>query len=269
MNGFTSARRGPVEAARQLWRYRGLIGRMTGRNLKVKYKRSALGFLWTLLNPALTVTILVAVFSYVIRVEIEAYWAFLISGYFVFNFLGQALSSATYVLREYGHLSRAVAFPKEAPLLAAILSRLVEFSIELGIVMTLLAVIRHGHVPVSFAWIPLLVVLQVLIALGMALPVATLSAFFHDVEHAVPILLTMLFYVSPVFYAAELVPEAIQSVYMLNPLAGLLTLFHTVAYEGVAPPVGLLLGVSAFSLALSIVGYTIFTRFQSLVAEVV
>ena len=269
MSASPRGRKGPLAAARNLWRYRDLVGRMVARNLRVKYKRSVLGFVWTLLNPLLTVSVLIAIFSYVVRVEIDAYWAFLVSGYFVWNFVGQTLSSATYVLREYGHLSRAVAYPKEAPILAAVLARLVEFLAEVVLVLVILAIFRHGHVPVSFLWIPLLIFLQVMIALGLAFPVATLSAFYHDVEHAMPILLTTLFYVSPIFYSVVLVPEAVRSLYMLNPLAGLLTLFQTVAYAGQAPAMGLLLGTSAVAVVLPLVGYTLFTRFESLVAEVV
>lgn len=269
MSGSTGSGRGTVAAARNLWRYRDLVGRMTARNLTVKYKRSVLGFLWTLVNPLMTASVLIAIFSYVVRVDIDAYWAFLISGYFVWNFVSQTMGSATYVLREYGQLSRAVAFPKEAPILAAALSRLAEFAVEMILVLAILALFRHGHVPSSFLWIPLLVLLQVMIALGLALPVATLSAFYHDVEHAMPILLTTLFYVSPVFYSVDLVPEAVRSLYMLNPLAGLLTLFQTVAYDGQAPEAGLLISVGAVAIVLPAIAYALFNRFEPLVAEVI
>ena len=258
-----------LRGIRALWRYRSLLAGLTARNLKVKYKRSVLGFVWTLVNPALTVAILVGIFTHVVRVPIEAYWAFLLSGYFVWNFLAQTLMSATYVLHEYGQLSRAVAYPKEAPILAAALSRLVEFSIELGLVIVILVVFHHGHVPASFLLLPLLVVLQLATALGLALPVATLATFYHDVQHAVPILLTTLFYVSPVFYAADMVPEAMRPLYMANPVAGLLTLFQTVMYSGQAPPAALLLGVSLFAAASLLVGYAIFAHYQHLLAEVV
>lgn len=269
MTNTTGPRGSTLAAARNLWRYRDLVGRMTARNLKVKYKRSALGFVWTLLNPLMTVTILIGVFSYVVKVDIDEFWAFLISGYFVWNFLGQTLSSATYVLREYGHLSRAVSFPKEAPILAAALSRLVEFGIEMVLVLVVIAIFRHGGLPAAFAWIPLLIVLQVLLGLGLAFPVATLAAFFHDVEHAIPILLTALFYLSPVFYSAELVPESVRSLYLANPLAGLLTLFQTVVYGGQVPSTGMLLEVGGVSAVLLALGYAVFNRFEPLIAEVV
>ena len=258
-----------VRGMRSLWRYRGLVTGLTARNLKVKYKRSVLGFVWTLVNPVFTVAILVAVFTQVVRVPIEAYWAFLISGYFVWNFLQQTFSSATYVLSEHSQLSRAVAYPKEAPILAAALSRLVEFSIELALVLVILVAFHHGDAPSAFLLLPWLVVLQLLTALGLALAVATMSTFYHDVQHAIPILLTTLFYISPVFYSAEMVPEAARPYYMANPIAGLLTLFQTVMYSGESPPPDLLLGMSVFATVIFLVGYGIFAHYQHLLAEVV
>lgn len=258
-----------LDAAQNLWRYRGLVTGLAARNLKVKYKRSVLGFVWTLVNPLLTVTILVGVFTYVVRIQLEAYWAFLISGYFVWTFVQQTLFSGTYVLGEHGQLSRAVAFPKEAPILAAALSRLVEFSLELVLVLIALAVFHHGHVPLSFVVIPWLVTIQLLMALGLALPIATLSVFYFDVQHAVPILLTTLFYVSPVFYSADLVPEAVRSLYMANPIAQLLTLYHSAVYYGEMPTLAALLTASVIACAILLIGYGIFNAYERLFAEVV
>jgi lipopolysaccharide transport system permease protein len=252
-----------------LWRYRELVASLATRNLKIKYKRSLLGFVWTLLNPVLTVTILIGVFTYVVRIPVEGYWAFLISGYFVWNFLLQTLSSATYVLAEHGQLSRAVAYPKEAPILAAVLSRLVEFCIELTLVVIVLTVFHHSQAPASFLLLPVLVFIQVVLALGLAFPIATLSAFYHDVEHALPILLTTLFYISPVFYPASLVPESVRSLYMANPVAGLLTLYHSTLYLGQTPGPAAIFGVSAIAILLLVIGYGIFNHYQSLFAEVV
>jgi ABC-type polysaccharide/polyol phosphate export permease len=179
------------------------------------------------------------------------------------------LNSGTHVLAEHGQLSRAVAFPKEAPILAAALSRLVEFTIELVLVLLVLAIFHHGHVPMSFAVIPVLIVVQVVLALGLAFPIATVSVFFHDLEHALPILVTSLFYISPVFYPATMVPEAWRSLYMASPLAQVLTLFHTVVYAGQMPTPAALLLVSAMSIVLFIIGYGIFNRYQHLFAELV
>ena len=106
-------------------------------------------------------------------------------------------------------------------------------------------------------------------AIGLALPIATLSVFYHDVHHALPIALASLFYLSPVFYPATMVPEALRAVYFLNPIAGLLTLYHDVVYAGQWPS-ALLLGGTALETALVCAfGYAVFHRYASVFAEVV
>jgi lipopolysaccharide transport system permease protein len=252
-----------------VWRYRGMLRSLVVRNLKVKYQRSALGFVWTFLNPLLTVGILAAVFSRVVRIPIPHYWAFLVSGYFTWNFTQQMLSTGTYVIAEHTGLRRSVAFPNEVLVLSAAVSRLLEFAIELAFVLLALVLLHHHGVPASFALLPLLVVLQVVLAVGLVMPIATVSVFYSDVQHALPIALMMLFYVSPVFYPAALVPAGLQGLYFLNPLAGLLTLFHVVLYEGRFPAPALLAGTGAGAAVLFALGYVVFNRYKALFAEVV
>ncbi len=256
-------------ALADVWRYRELLRSLVGRNLKAKYQRSMLGFVWTLLNPLLMLAVLVAVFSYIIRIPKDHYWAFLISGYFVWSYFSQMLNTGTYIMAEHGRLARAVRFPPEVPVLAATLSRLVEFGIEMALMLLLLVVVHHGHVPASFALLPLLIVLQILIALGVVMPLAVMSVFLRDIEHALPVVLTVLFYVSPVFYGLDMVPEVIRPLYLMNPMAGLLTLYHTVLYEGVMPPMWLLAYTTAVAMILAPVGYAIFNRYKSVCAEIV
>ena len=102
-----------VETISQVWQFRYLLQGIIRRDLKVKYQRSTLGFIWTFLNPLLTVLILVAVFRIVIRIQIDHYWAFLLSGYFVWNVVAQTLLTGSYIFYQYAQLARNIAFPKE------------------------------------------------------------------------------------------------------------------------------------------------------------
>lgn len=267
--GVAAAPRQRLRQWSELWRYRELLRRLTLRNLKVKYQRSALGFAWTLLNPLLTVGVLVAVFSHIVRIDVADYWAFLLSGYFVWNFLAQMLNTGSYVFAEHAALRRSVAFPGEILILGAAASRLVEFAVELAIALAALVLLHHHGVPASFALLPLLVVLQLLLALGLVMPLATLAVFYTDVQHALPIVLMLLFYLSPVFYPATLVPEGFQAIYLLNPIASLLTLYHAVLYDGQFPPAMLLAGTTAAALGLFLLGYALFRRYQPVLAELV
>jgi lipopolysaccharide transport system permease protein len=269
MNAMAHAAVRPAAALADVWRYRELLRSLVGRNLKAKYQRSMLGFVWTLLNPMLMLAVLVGVFSYVIRIKIDHYWAFLISGYFVWSFFSQMLNTGTYIMAEHGRLARAVRFPAEVPVLAATLSRLVEFSIEMTIMLLLLAVAHHGHVPASFALLPVLVVLQVLIALGVVLPLAVMSVFLRDIEHALPVVLTAMFYVSPVIYGLDFVPDAVRPLFLLNPMAGLLTLYQSVLYHGQMPSLFMLAYTTVVALLIAPIGYAIFNRYKSVCAEIV
>ncbi|HEU4699276.1 MAG TPA: ABC transporter permease [Gemmatimonadales bacterium] len=257
----------PAHALAEVWRFREFLRSLVVRNLKVKYQRSMLGFVWTLVNPLLTIGVLVVVFTHVVKIRVPDYWAFLLSGYFVWNYVIQMLGNATWVLAEHAPLRRSVAFPSEVLILGTAASRFAEFAIELGLALAALALFHHHGVPASWALLPVLLLVQVLLTLGLVLPLATLSAFYTDVQHALPVVLMLLFYASPVFYPAHLVPGTLHDLYFLNPLAGLLTLFHTVLFEGRWPSATLLGGMLAASVGLFLVGYALFNRSKAVFAE--
>jgi lipopolysaccharide transport system permease protein len=259
----------PSRRLARLWSYRELLWTMVVRNLKVKYQRSLLGFVWTLVNPLLTVSILVLVFSHVVRIPLPHYWGFLLSGYFVWNFMLQTLNTGTYIFAEHSRLTRSVAFPSEILVFGAAGSRLIEFVAEISLIVVVLALVLHHAVPISFALLPVLILIQLLLAIGLALPIATLSVFYYDVYHALPIALTTLFYLSPVFYPAQMVPEAARGYYFLNPMAGLLTLYHEVLYNGQVPELPLLGGMALAALTIFLIGYAIFNRYAHVFAEIV
>lgn len=249
------------------WRYRELLRSLVVRNLKVKYQRSALGFVWTLVNPLLTIAVLILVFTHVVKIRVPDYWAFLLSGYFVWNYTLQMLNTATYVLAEHAPLRRSVAFPSETLILASAASRFVEFAIELALALVALALVLHHGVPLAWVLLPVLIAMQILLVLGLVMPLATTSVFYADVQHALPVALMLLFYASPVFYPASMVPEAFRPLYFANPIAGLLTLYHTVLYEGRFPPPALLGGMAAASALIFLAGYAVFNRYKNVFAE--
>lgn len=251
----------------EIWDYRQLLRSLIIRNLKVKYQRSALGFMWTLLNPLLTVGVLALVFTHIVKIPLQHYVAFLFSSYFVWNFMLQTISSGAFLLAEHAQLARSVAFPKEVPVLAGVASRLVEFAIELSIILIGLVLFHHHAIPASFLMLPWLVLLQCALVLGLVLPIAGLSVFFRDVQHLLPIALTVLFYVSPVFYPSSMVPEALRPYYMANPVAQLLTAYQAVIYQGQFPSIKIILSLTFVSALLLTVGYAVFDRFKAEIAE--
>lgn len=249
---------------------RSLLWALVLRNLKVRYQRSALGLLWALLNPVLTILCLIAVFTYVLRIPLEDFWAFLLSGYFAWVFFAHTVTTSVTVLREHSQLIRSVRFPAVLLVWSNAISRGIEFGIELALVATALAFFRHDGVPLSYAFIPLAMIIHVILTVGFALPVAAIGLFFYDTQHALPVLLTVLGYISPVFYSLYMVPEALRAWFLaLNPLTRVFPLFHAILYEGRIPP--LLAWVFAGTIAISIwvIGLAAFRWRRPVYAEVV
>ena len=252
----------------ELWQYRELLRSLVVRDLKVKYQRSLLGLIWTLLNPLMTVVILVTVFSFVMRVRVGHYWAFLISGFFVWNFISQVLCTTTTILSNHASLSRSVYFPREILVLSATCSRLVEFLIEISIVLVVLFLFHYHSVPTSLILLPILILIQVILTTGLMFPLTVISVLFYDVKHALPIVVTSIFYLTPVFYPPSIVPEGLRPFYYLNPFASLLSLYQTVLYEAAWPSLKLLVSVSGAAAGILVLGYWVFRRYKGVCIEI-
>jgi ABC-2 type transport system permease protein len=246
-----------------------LAATLSRHHLILKYHASLLGFGWTLLSPLGSITVLVLVFSFVVRIDVERYWAFLLSAYFVWVFIQHVVGGSTGLFRDYAALRRSIAFPNEVVLLGAGGARMVEFLAELVLVLVVLATFHHRGVPASFVVLPGLIVLQALLGFALALPLATLALLYHDVEHGLPIAMGFLFYASPVFYPAEMVPETVRWVYMLNPVAGLLTMYHEALYGARFPDPALALTTTVTVLVLLVAGYAYFNRHRGVLPELV
>ncbi|MEA2094006.1 MAG: ABC transporter permease [Pseudomonadota bacterium] len=251
-----------------LWRFRYFLSILVARNIKLKYQQSWLGLLWTIINPLMILAILLTVFTRVIRIQIEDYWAFLVTGYFVYHFVSQATLAAASVLDEYAVMIRSVAVPRSATVLAAITSRFLEFLLEFTLALLVVVVFHHHALPLSILWVPLLVFLMFMLTAGLSLMISALAVFYYDVRHMLPIALTALFYISPVVYSVNMVPEQYHAIYYLNPLAVLLDLLHATVYAGTMPPTDLFVVCVLQTSFILWAGVRIFRHFEPQFAEV-
>jgi len=253
----------------EVWHYRELIWNLTARDLKVKYQRSWLGFLWTLLNPLVTVAVLIAVFSYVVRLPIRNYWAFLLSGYFAWNFFSLTLNGGVQAAVGNALLTRSAYFPQEVIIISSALARLLEFFGELAIILILLAVFHHKGFPLSFLMILPITLILLLFSIGISFPLVTLAVYYEDTVQAIPLATIALFYASPVFYTVDLVPESVRVIYLLNPVALILSLWHTALYQGEMPDLLVLLVSAGIAIVFAWLGYALFNRKKREFAEIV
>ncbi len=247
----------------ELWQRRELLWHMTVRHLRGQYKQSVLGYAWTVVNPLSQMLILTFVFSHLVRIETPGvpYALFLLMGLLPWNFFSAALSSATGSVAGASSLVTKVYFPREILPVAAVLTKVVDLAVGMLILAGLM--VYFGHPPAwTSVWVPLLFLIQLLFTVGLALPLAGLNLYFHDVSFLVGVALTLWFYLTPVLYPVDMVPARYGWLFDANPPALFIEAYRRVVLQGISPGTERLLMGLAISVATFLVGYYLFKKME-------
>jgi len=219
----------------RLLRYRDLIWTLVGRDLKVRYRRSAIGFVWTMLQPLLTMLVLQMVFSTIFRFEIGNYPVYALSGILFWNFFSQSIVASMNSLRGNASLISKMPVPKEVFPLATVLAGVVNLLLALVPLFAILLITGHSIRP-AILFLPLAILLAALFTLGVGLLLSPMAVFFHDVVELVGVVMTLLMYLTPVFYPMAIVPGRLRWVVRFNPIRSVLEVFRDPIYLGKIPP---------------------------------
>jgi ABC-2 type transport system permease protein len=217
----------------------------------VRYRRSTLGFLWTMLQPLLMMLVLQAVFSAVFRFELANYAVYALSGLLFWNFFSQSIVASMNSLRWNAALIKKLPLPKAAFPLAAVASGVVNLAFALVPLLVLVVATGHPLRP-SLAFLPAAILIAALFTLGAGLLLSPLAVFFSDIVEMVGVGLTLLLYLTPVFYPMAIVPEPYRWIVRFNPIRSILEVFRDPIYLGKVPP-WTHLGVAAALAALALV----------------
>ncbi len=253
-------------AVAELWRFRELLVLLVERDLKVRYKRSALGMVWTLLNPLLQMVVYTLVFSTILRIAVPGYPLFVLSGLLPWSLLSVGTVTASLSLLGNQSLIRKVAVPQAVYPLAVVGSKLTDAVLSLP-ALAMLALLVGRPPTAAWAWLPVALALAALFTAGLALLLSSLTVFFRDLRHLVELLFQVWFYLTPVFYPASYLEKlpvpALRAALSANPAAPIVRLFQETIYEGRAPAPATL-ALAALSAALSaLVGLAVFTRCEA------
>ena len=213
--------------ARELWDFRDLLFVLGARDVKLRYRQTALGIVWVILQPLIGAGIFSLVFGKVAKLPSEGvpYFLFAYAGFLGWNAFQGTLGRASMCLVQSSHLISKVFFPRLILPLSTVLSTLLDFAVGLAFLLVLWFV--YGVTPgPALLLLPVWLVLLQMLALGLGFYAAALTVRFRDVQHALPVLTQFVLYASPVAYAASVVPDSVRPFYMLNPLTGLLEAFR-------------------------------------------
>jgi ABC-type polysaccharide/polyol phosphate export permease len=223
------------ERSRELLRYRDFLVNMIAAELKLRYRDSLLGFLWTILNPLFFLLILAAVFSKILRIQVPNYTIFLFSGLVSWAMIQQTVSIATASIVGNQGLIRRVYVPKLIFPLSNVLARYVDHVILTVVLLGAMAIFRAPFTW-SLLFLPAAILLNFVFSLGLALITTTAHIRIRDVEHVVSIGFQILFYATPILYTIDVLPPRFRTVLLLNPIYYFVQAFRCpVAYASLPP----------------------------------
>jgi len=249
-------------------KYRNLIKQLIVRDLKLRYARSFLGFLWSLLNPLIMILIYTFFFSRVVRIGIHDYPVFLVTVLLPWNFISRALLSVAARVYENGEILNHMAFPSESLVIAGMLSYFVDFCLEMLVLLAILCIFQMPPFPGLLA-LPFVMALHLLFTSGIAFFFSVLYVFYRDTQYLLNILTTVWLYLTPVFYPATLVPAQYQFMYNLNPMVHIAGLFRTTLYEGKIPGGMELLLVTLIACTTCLLGWAYFNTYKRALPEII
>lgn len=252
------------------FQYRDLLWLWTLREVQVRYKQSLLGVAWAVLQPLALTVIFTIVFSLLVQVDTGniPYPIFSYTALVPWTFFATSLSFGIASLVNNMSLVTKIYFPREILPLASIGAAFVDFLVSAVILAGMMLIYGVRPAWVSL-WIPVLLVLQIALTVGVVLLGSALLVFFRDVRFVVPLLIQVWMYATPIIYPVTLVPEQYRTLYFLNPMAGIIDGFRRVLLERMPPQVDALALGAAVTLVLLVCGYWFFKRTEPVFADLI
>ncbi|MFN8050853.1 MAG: ABC transporter permease [Acidimicrobiales bacterium] len=256
----------------QLWQYRTLISNLTRRDLKAKYRKSLLGQLWSLLSPAATLGTYTLVFGVIFETHApiagngttESFALYLFAALIIWNFFSAGVSASIDGLQGAGPLLNKIYFPPEGPVLAVVFGVIVQLGFELTVLILIMGIV--GNLSWTFFLFPVVLLVPIVaFALGCGLIASILNIFYRDVRYLIGILLQLAFYMTPIVYKIEQIPEKFHGfparrVVNLNPLARFVDASRELFYLHTVPSFSSIAYMWIVSLAMFGIGWRFFTK---------
>lgn len=243
----------------QMYGYREYLKQSVLRDLRNKYKRSALGYIWTMLHPLAMMTVLAIVFSHIMRFPMKDYAVFLFAGLLTWNYFNSTALMSLHTIRANSRLFSQIPVPKYIFILSLAFSNLA--NLLFALVPLLLIMLVTGR-PIHWTVLAFPIVLLPIffVVVGVSLLLATSNVFFDDTLHLSEVALSMLYFLSPILYNRELLPQGLVQYLALNPLFHQIEFIRGLFYDGVLPDPSAFAINLAVSLGVLILGLFVFRK---------
>lgn len=256
-----------MKTIKEIYEYRTMISSLIKRDLRGRYKGSALGFAWTFLNPLLQLAVYTVVFSHIMRAGIEDYYLFLFVALIPWIFMNSSVAAgATCIINQKDMVSK-IYFPREILPIAHVTCQMVNMLLSFLVVFAVLIVSGKGISLRAFIYLPIIVFAEYLLAISITMIVSALTVYLRDLEHIIAIITMAWQFLSPVMYSVDMVPESMRKLFYLNPMTPIIVAYRDVLYYKRVPELATLLHGFIFSILLLVIGWFVFGKLKKHFAE--
>lgn len=251
---------------KNIYNYRELLKNNVKKEIRGKYKNSALGVIWTFLNPLLQLLVYALIFPLILRSTQPFYVVFVCVGLVPWTFFTTSVSQSAWTIISNGNIVKKVYFPREILPISIVTSGMINFLISTLIIVAFCFIYGLGLTK-YIIFFPLVLIIQYILQLAISFVLSAFTVYFRDLEHFIQIILQVMFYATPIVYAAQDIPAAFQMVMKLNPMAHIINGYRSIFYYQTMPDLKALFILLAISVVACIAGYFIFRKLQKGFAE--
>ena len=250
-----------------LYKYRELLKNLVLKDLKLKYRGSVFGFLWSLVNPLMMIVVYTIAFTFILRIRSEGFVFYLMLGQLSWTFFASSAAMSTGAIVDNAGLLKSVLFPRAILPIGTVLFNLAQYLLTVSVFLPIMLI--WYRVPLSGPMIlfPVFLALQVVFTIGVALILATWTAFFRDVRHLLEVALAMLFWTTPIVYELRQVPERFQLLILLSPLSPFVVAYQDLFFFREWPDATVWLVAGAHALGAFAAGTMLFLTFEDRFTE--
>lgn len=256
-----------MKALKELYAYRQMIASLVRKDLRGRYKGSVLGFLWTFINPLLQLVVYTLVFSVIMKNGIEKYYIFLFVALVPWIFFSSSVTGGSGSILASKDMVKKIYFPREVMPISYVTSAFVNMLFSFLVIFGVLVVSGWGINPAAVLCLPVIMLVEYVLCLGIALLSSALTVYFRDLEYILGIITMAWMYMTPVMYDAEKVPPQYLFLFNLNPMTPIVQAYREILYYKQIPQMGTLIHAFVLGLLVVAAGYWIFRKLQKGFAE--
>ena len=246
---------------KELYNYREMIYNLVKKDLRGRYKGSVLGFLWTFINPLLQLAVYTLVFSTIMRVNVDKFYMYLFIALIPWIFFTTSILGGTISIIQNKDLIKKIYFPRIIIPISTVLATFMNMIFSMAVVILALFISGIG-ISYYVLLLPVIMILEFFLVLGMVFLFSSLNVFFRDIEYILSIIMMIWCYMTPIVYTVEMIPEKYKTLFYLNPMTNIVIFYRDILFYKRMPSFGFMGGVFLYSLAMIIIGYFVFQKLQ-------